>query len=111
MLNKKIPTATSPDEARRVAIRFGSADEKEWLDKFFKPGGGPPELPYYIPGTGEWVQERYPQRALQRRRKDFEGTIFYHPTDQTWALKEVECSPSHMQPDEASSTYPDPSRR
>jgi hypothetical protein len=75
-------------EARDQAIQFGSTDEKEWLNTYFKPGGGPPERPYYMPGTGEWVQERYPGRALQRRRKDFDGSVFYHPTDDKWALRE-----------------------
>ena len=87
MLAKKIPTCTSSQQADRAALRFGSGDEREWLNEFFKPGGGPPDKPYFMPATGEWVQERYPDRSLQRRRKDFESTVFYHPNDETWALR------------------------
>ncbi len=87
MLSKKIPTCSSAQQADRAALRFGSGDEREWLNDFFRPGGGPPDKPYFMPATGEWVQERYPDRSLQRRRKDFESSVFYHPTDETWALR------------------------
>ena len=87
MLSKEIPTCSSAQQADGAALRFGSGDEREWLNDFFKPGGGPPDKPYFMPATGEWVQERYPDRSLQRRRKDFESSVFYHPSDETWALR------------------------
>src|SRR5688572_25212672 len=71
-----IPTCESVQEARQKAMRFGAAEEREWLEKFFKVPGGPHGKPYFMPGTGQFVQERYPDRSLQRRRKDFDGTVF-----------------------------------
>lgn len=87
MLSHKIPTAASMAEASKRAIEYGSRQERDWLNTYFKPTGGPPGLAYYLPATAEWVQPRYPDRALQRRRKDFEDSVFYHPTKETWALR------------------------
>lgn len=86
MLGARIPTAGSLSEARRVAKPFGARQEREWLNQYFKPGGGPPDCPYYIPTTGSWVEPQYPGRTLQRRRKDYAGSAFFHPTDETWAF-------------------------
>ncbi len=88
MLHHGIPTCRTPAEAQERGIEFGSTDEREWLDQFFRVPGGPPDKPYFMPATGEWVQERYPDRSLQRRRKDFEDSVFYHPTRELWALRE-----------------------
>lgn len=86
MLAKKIPTCVSISEARKKAISFGSGDERKWLDEYFSFPGGPLSKPYFMPGTNEWVQDRYPDRSLQRRRKDFDGIVFYHPDDNRWAI-------------------------
>jgi hypothetical protein len=87
MLAKDIPVSSSAAEAAQDAIQFGSTDERQWLDKYFRSPGGPGGKPYFMPGTGEWVQERYPDRTLQRRRKDFDGTVFHHPDAKRWALR------------------------
>lgn len=87
MLNQRVPTSASSQAAEKEAIPFGSTQERDWLDKYFRPGGGPPGSPYYMPGTSEWVQERYPDRSLQRRRKDFDGKVFFHPSKAAWALR------------------------
>src|ERR1035438_4848795 len=36
MLSKKIPTCSSAQQADRAALRFGSGDEREWLNDFFR---------------------------------------------------------------------------
>ena len=87
MLKQGVPTCATPAEAQAKGIAFGAADERKWLDKYFRISGAPPDKPYFMPATGEWVQERYPDRALQRRRKDFEDSIFFHPDSERWALR------------------------
>lgn len=87
MLQRRIPTSQSAAEAAAEGIPFGASDERVWLDRYFRVAGGPPDKPYFMPGTHEWVQERYPDRALQRRRKDFEDSVFYHPSRERWALR------------------------
>src|SRR5687768_16546272 len=79
MLAKPVPTCPTISQAKREATAFGSRDENAWLDRYFRVRGGPSGKPYYMPGTGEWVEERYAERSLQRRRKDFEGNVFFHP--------------------------------
>lgn len=86
MLSKRLPTAPGQRTAQRTAIPFGSRDEREWLAKYFSVPGGPADKPYYMPATGDWVQDQFPGRALQRRRTDFTGKAFYHPDDERWAL-------------------------
>ena len=81
MLASKVPICSSPKEAGAKAVPFGVREEREWLETYFAIRGNPPGKPFFMPGTGAWVEERYPDRALQRRRKDFEGTIFF-PTRQ-----------------------------
>lgn len=88
MFDRDIPTCRTAVEAQQRGIPFGSAEERAWLDRYFRVPGGPRDKPYFMPGTGEWVQERYPGRSLQRRRKDFEDSIFFHPTQRLWALRE-----------------------
>ncbi len=87
MLAKRVPVCSSQSEMSKQAIKFGSADERQWLDAYFRVPGGPDGKPYFLPGTGEWVQERYPDRSLQRRRKDFDGKIFFHPDQERWAFR------------------------
>lgn len=87
MTAHEIPTCQSGEEAQKRAIPFGSSEERAWLDEYFRPAGGPFGRPYYMPGTGEWVQSRYPGRALQRRRTDFDGSVFFHPEQERWALR------------------------
>lgn len=87
MLDRDIPTCETAAEAQERAIPFGAPDERAWLDSFFRVPGGPPGKPYFIPGTGEWVQERYPDRSLQRRRTDFQDSVFFHPNTRDWALR------------------------
>lgn len=88
MLRKRIPTASSVPDAREKAIEFGSADEREWLDEYFRVRGGPPGKPYYMPGTRARVKEEFPGKSLQRQRKTYEGTVFFHPDAVRWALRE-----------------------
>lgn len=88
MLSAGVPRCATAAEAQKKGVSFGAANEREWLDEFFRVRGGPTGKPYFMPGTGEWVQERYADRALQRRRKDFEDSVFYHPTQKTWAFRD-----------------------
>lgn len=88
MLAKKLPTCVSVAEAREKAIEFGSRDEEKWLDQYFRIRGGPPGKPYYMPGTQARVKEEYPGKSLQRQRKSYEGTVFYHPDSSRWALRQ-----------------------
>jgi hypothetical protein len=79
MLANKVPVCNSPRDADARAVPFGVKEEREWAETHFSVPGHPPGKPFYMPGTAAWVEKRYPDRALQRRRKAFEGTIFYHP--------------------------------
>jgi hypothetical protein len=87
MLSSGIRTAKSMSEAEKVGIDFGAGDERVWLDRYFRIPGGPRGKPYFMPSTKSWVQDRYPDRALQRRRKDFESSVFFHPSQSKWALR------------------------
>jgi hypothetical protein len=89
MLSHKIPTCISMAQAAKVGIEYGSSQEREWLERYFKPGGGPPDRPWYIPGTGQWVRPRYAETSLQRRRTDFEDSAFFHPNEKRWALRKA----------------------
>jgi hypothetical protein len=87
MLAAKVPTAKTISDAQKTATTFGVKEEREWLERYFRLPGGPVGKPYFNPGTGEWVQDRYPDRSLQRRRKDFDGTVFHHPDEARWAFR------------------------
>lgn len=87
MLAKRIPTCETISDARERAEPFGSPDEDRWLTEYFKVPGGPAGKPYYMPGTRDWVKEAYSGKSLQRRRKDFDGTVFHHPDGARWALR------------------------
>lgn len=89
MLANGIPTCGSMVQATKQGIEYGSAQEHEWLEQFFKPGGGPPDRPWYIPGTGQWVRPRYAETTLQRLRTDFEDSVFFHPTKKLWAFRKA----------------------
>src|SRR5262245_3753604 len=73
MLAAGVPICDAPADAEKRAMRFGASDERDWLDRYFRVRGESSKKPYYMPGTGALVEERYPDRALQRRRKDFDG--------------------------------------
>ena len=88
MIKRGVPTCISASQAQEKGIAFGAADERQWLNDYFAVPGGPPDKPYFMPGTSEWVQQRYADRALQRRRKDFEDSVFFHPDRNTWAFRE-----------------------
>lgn len=87
MLKRETPTCETAAQAQEKGIAFGAGDERQWLNDYFAVPGGPPDKPYYMPGTGEWVQQRYADRSLQRRRKDFEDSVFFHPDRNTWAFR------------------------
>lgn len=88
MLKTGVPTCKTAAEAQNKGVAFGSTDERKWLDEYFRIKGGPTGKPYFMPATQEWVQERYPDRTLQRRRKDFEDSVFFHPSREKWALRD-----------------------
>jgi hypothetical protein len=88
MLRAGVPTCKTAADAETQGIPFGSTDERKWLDDYFRIKGGPAGKPYFMPATKEWVQERYPDRTLQRRRKDFEDSVFFHPSREKWALRD-----------------------
>lgn len=88
MLKTGVPTCKTAADAQTKGVSFGSTDERKWLDEYFRIKGGPAGKPYFMPATKEWVQERYPDRTLQRRRKDFEDSVFFHPSREKWALRE-----------------------
>ena len=87
MLKRGVPVSHSAAEAAKEAVKFGVPDERAWLDAHFRVGGGPLGKPYYMPGTGQWVEEDYPGKTLQRRRKDYDGTIFHHPDASRWSFR------------------------
>lgn len=86
MLARKVPTCATITEAKEKAIPFGGRDEGAWLDAHFKVPGGPAGKPYFMPGTGDWVEERYAETSLQRRRTDFDGSVFFYPDTTRWAF-------------------------
>lgn len=88
MLRKRVPVCATAVEASQQAIKFGAADERAWLDSHFRVSGGPVGKPYFMPGTRQWVEEDYPGKTLQRRRKDYDGTIFHHPDASRWAFRQ-----------------------
>jgi hypothetical protein len=55
MLHDGVPTCNSAQEAAKMAKPFGGKEERDWLDEYFRPGGGPAGKPYYMPGTEVWV--------------------------------------------------------
>lgn len=87
MTAANVPTCRSSKEANQKAVRFGASEEREWLEHFFKVSGGPRGKPYFMPSTGQFVQDRYADRSLQRRRKDFEANVFFHPDEARWAFR------------------------
>jgi hypothetical protein len=48
MLSGRIPTSDSNKAAAKSAKRFGSGEERVWLETYFRPGGGPPDKPYFM---------------------------------------------------------------
>ena len=68
MLRTKVPIANTPSQV------FGSTQERELLDEYFKPEGGPKERPWYLPfgklaaGDPPWKERKYAGGSLQRMR-------------------------------------------
>ena len=87
MLAAKIPSCNSNQEAESQATTFGSQQENGWLNRYFRLHGGPPGKPFYMPATKSWVDQRYAATSLQRQRTTFNGTVFFHPSAVTWALR------------------------
>lgn len=87
MLRQKVPMSDDPDDA----IPFGSRIERQLLDDYFKPSGGPEEKPYFLvfgPGYGysHWRDREYPGRTLQVQR-DKHDLFRKHPKDnKRWTL-------------------------
>lgn len=71
MTRAGLPSVASQDQAEANPHRFGSAEEKELLDQYYRVDGSPEGRPYFNPGSGEWVVARYGSgTTLQRQRKD-----------------------------------------
>ncbi|TPP11528.1 AAA family ATPase [Rhizobium glycinendophyticum] len=74
------------------AIKFGAGTERELMEDYFKPVGGSPDRPYYVPfgdpqGKTRWREKTYPGRSLQRQRQDRKAVFRQHPDDKTkWAF-------------------------
>ena len=86
MLASEVPTCATITEAKKKAIPFGGREERAWLDQYFRVPGGPAGKPYFMPSTGDWVEDRYAETSLQRRRTDFDGSVFFHPDTARWAF-------------------------
>jgi hypothetical protein len=86
MLANKVPTCSTITEAKQEAVAYGGKEERLWLDKYFRVPGGPAGKPYFMPATGDWVEGRFAETSLQRRRTDFNGSVFYHPDLARWAF-------------------------
>src|SRR5690606_1245868 len=87
MFSEGIPTCQTAAEAAEAAFEFGSPQERNWLDRYFRVPGGPADKPYFMPATRSWVQSRYPDRSTQRQRVAYQDSIFFHPTTAHWALR------------------------
>lgn len=68
MLRKKVPVSNTPSQA------FGSSQERELFDDYFRPLGGPNDRPWYLPfgklasGDPPWKETKYAGSSLQRMR-------------------------------------------
>ena len=87
MLRQKVPTSDNPDDA----VPFGSPVERQLMDDYFKPAGGPEKKPYFLVfGTGygysHWRDREYPGRTLQVQRSKH-NLFRQSPKDnKRWAL-------------------------
>jgi 5-methylcytosine-specific restriction enzyme B len=68
MLRKALPVSNTPSQV------FGSAQESELLEDYFRPLGGLTDRPWYLPfgklaaGLSPWKPKNYPGTSLQRMR-------------------------------------------
>jgi 5-methylcytosine-specific restriction enzyme B len=69
MLKAQVPVSTTPSKA------FGSMQERELMQAYFRPEGGPADRPWYVPfgppreGHTNWKPKVYAGTSLQRMRK------------------------------------------
>jgi MoxR-like ATPase len=76
------------------AVKFGGGIERQVMEEYFKPVGGSPDRPYYVPfgeaqGKTRWREKKYPGSSLQRQRQDRKSLFRQHPDDNTkWAFAE-----------------------
>lgn len=87
MLAHRIPTCATAEAATDAGFRFGSTEERAWLNQYFRVQGGPVGKPYFMPATREWVEPQYPNRSTQRQRTAYQDSVFFHPTRELWALR------------------------
>ena len=70
MLRDGVPLSSNPSKA------FGSAQETQLLTDYFRPPGGSPDRPWYVPfgkliaGGTHWKPKQYAGTSLQRMRRD-----------------------------------------
>lgn len=68
MLKAQVPVSSTPSKA------FGSVQETELMRDYFRPEGGPPDRPWYVPfgppreGVTNWKPKEYAGKSLQRMR-------------------------------------------
>jgi energy-coupling factor transporter ATP-binding protein EcfA2 len=74
-------------------IAWGSTQEQEILDAFFRPPGARPGKPFYVPfgrendEAGHWKNPKYSGGTLQRARTtDNFKPAFHHPSPTLWAF-------------------------
>jgi hypothetical protein len=85
-------TGASISDDPSQAIKFGAGTERELMENYFKPAGGSPDRPYYVPfgdpqGKTRWREKTYPGRSLQRQRQDRKSVFRQHPDDKTkWSF-------------------------
>jgi hypothetical protein len=87
MLRHQVPASNSPD----AAVPFGSAVERQLLEDYFKPKGGPENRPYFTvfgPGYGysHWRDRDYPGRTLQVQRDKHDIFLKSPDDNRRWTL-------------------------
>jgi 5-methylcytosine-specific restriction protein B len=88
MLRQNVPASDDPNDA----VPFGSTVERNLMQDYFKPKGGPEDCPYFVPlgdsrGHSHWRNGSYAGRSLQRQRGDRSDIFKKHPTDnKRWTL-------------------------
>jgi 5-methylcytosine-specific restriction protein B len=89
MLRKNVPLSNTPSQV------FGSAQEGELLDDYFRPPGGPQERPWYLPfgklaaGLSPWKPKKYAGASLQRIRTGKQQFLYKQGTgtsNDLWSL-------------------------
>src|SRR5690348_12696154 len=73
MLMRKRPTVPTQQAAEAVHERFGSREEREYLEKYFVVAGGPPGCRWFNPskrieGTKTWLNGKDLGGNLQRQK-------------------------------------------